>query len=159
MKDVLVPFFAFVRRQPRWVQIAVAIVLAAAVGLALGSDFKNLVPQKETRSASAQTGYTDGEQVQPPDSQRPAVSPAETDQATAQQRAAAWHNLNSARDDPKWTYIEGSARSDSFVRYKFYQESDLCLDVQRRKDGKPIEQWLWNPLPARPLHRSEDARG
>jgi hypothetical protein len=161
MSELWGSFFALIERQSKPVQIAAALILAVCVGVPTGVTLSGMTkklfqsnglmpsnPPPVVSVATESTPYKDRR----PLALRGNYETPDSERATDQKVAAAWHDIHSGEDSPEWAYIADGDRTRNFVKYRFFSKSDGCLEVVRSEDGTPSLQWIMNPAPRHRLH-------
>jgi hypothetical protein len=168
-------FLNYLKTAPLLVQIVGVIGLCTLTYFFARSGALNVLPKKdEGKPASAGTttqtvtviangsasvgDYAQGGQ---PASQAAQDIQAANFDAMAQQKAANWHNAHVQEDNPPWIPIyptgkKVAPKAPVVVTYRYFHDSDGCLEVVHSENGKIIDKWVPNPLPAHRIH--DDAR-
>jgi hypothetical protein len=166
MVAALKAFFVFLRGAPVVVQVfGVVAIGVVCYAVAVNGVFTPKKPEsKPPLSSTAPTitnvintavsnvgDYGQGSEQAGAQGRQPQPGNGNPD-AMLQQRAAAWHNEHSQEDDPKWQFIANGDKQKTFVKYRYFNKSDGCLEIVRSENGKKSDKWVLNPLPAGQIH-------
>jgi hypothetical protein len=156
-------FLEYLKSAPRSVQIVAVLSAALVTGvffvykekMAQGNSPIGPVPLKTSTtpiaSGSAPVGTYDPANGHA-DPAQPSRSSSSIKDANDQMVAGSWHNQHSGFDDPKWQYIDRGDQTYTFVKYRYFNHSDRCLDIVRSEHGKTNEKWVFDPSPEQILH-------
>ena len=122
----------------------------------------NLNNQVIANGTSIVGEYSAGGRPQAPTESGPAIQRGPDNQeAQIQQEAGNWHNLHLNDDNPPLITIfpprlgpgrKVPVNAPIVISYRYFHDSDGCLDIVRSENGKKLEKWVLNPLPAHRLH-------
>jgi hypothetical protein len=113
-------------------------------------------------NGTSTVGEYAGGRPQSPTEPGPAIQRGpDNEDARIQQDAGNWHNLHRNEDNPPVVPIfpthfgpgkKVPANAPVVITYRYFHDSDGCLDIVRSENGKKLEKWVVNPQPAHKLH-------